>query len=417
MKRLRTLILILACILLMVVTASALGSDVKVKVNNELIDFPDAKPFIDDNSRTLVPVRFIAEELGAAVEWDSTVRKVSIKKGEKEFILEIDKSSVACIVNEVTSYITIDTKAIIKDGRTFVPLRFIGESFNAHVLWDAGTKTVLIDDTDKLNEPKGVIESIADSEIRGDLLGLYAYFTDTGINNTGNDYSSPKLTSNFLRLKDEYPGLQIKYGQKIDEDKAYVRWQYFYEKDGELRGLYGDEERKNGAFLKKVDGKWRVEDVQAGYADNVDIIKTYTKYLEPQDLIRRVIELEEQERWEEAYYNYFTDDAKKRFGRTGTIKDYEGFPTVSWGYKGKREYLKTYGVTKFETKCNYKVLNNNRIIISWSYFYVNPKTSNWANPAVNNGASLKKLNGIWCIDEIGSYYVNEVDYFDYDTGI
>ncbi|SBW00600.1 Copper amine oxidase-like domain-containing protein (fragment) [uncultured Eubacteriales bacterium] len=43
-------------------TASgSIGSNVlTVKYNGEAVAFPDAQPFVDENSRTLIPVRFVA---------------------------------------------------------------------------------------------------------------------------------------------------------------------------------------------------------------------------------------------------------------------------------------------------------------------------------------------------------------------
>jgi len=38
-------------------------------VNGTKINFPDAEPFIDENSRTQVPIRFVGEALGADVSW------------------------------------------------------------------------------------------------------------------------------------------------------------------------------------------------------------------------------------------------------------------------------------------------------------------------------------------------------------
>ena len=35
-----------------------------VRVNGEVVDFPDGKPYVDENARTLIPVRFVTEALG-----------------------------------------------------------------------------------------------------------------------------------------------------------------------------------------------------------------------------------------------------------------------------------------------------------------------------------------------------------------
>ncbi|HOJ16333.1 MAG TPA: copper amine oxidase N-terminal domain-containing protein, partial [Caldisericia bacterium] len=38
----------------------------------------------------------------------------------------------------------LDAPPVIKNGRTFVPLRFISEAFGAEVSWDEATRTVTV---------------------------------------------------------------------------------------------------------------------------------------------------------------------------------------------------------------------------------------------------------------------------------
>lgn len=55
-------------------------SGIKVAVNSNQISFPDQEPLLDaDIDRTYVPVRFLAEALGAEVDWDDTHKVVIIK--------------------------------------------------------------------------------------------------------------------------------------------------------------------------------------------------------------------------------------------------------------------------------------------------------------------------------------------------
>ncbi|MCL2121884.1 MAG: copper amine oxidase N-terminal domain-containing protein, partial [Clostridiales bacterium] len=48
---------------------------IKVIVNGKDIRFPDAQPFIDSNGRTQVPMRFVAEAMGAEVEWTQSAER------------------------------------------------------------------------------------------------------------------------------------------------------------------------------------------------------------------------------------------------------------------------------------------------------------------------------------------------------
>ncbi|MDQ2086591.1 serine hydrolase [Herbivorax sp. ANBcel31] len=114
--------------------------DIIVKIEGETVDFPDAEPFINEDSRTLCPVRFIAENLGADVKWDGDAKTVSITKDSTDILLTIDESTA--LVNGTEK--EFDTAPQIFEDRTYVPLRFISETFNMDVDWDAETRTVLI---------------------------------------------------------------------------------------------------------------------------------------------------------------------------------------------------------------------------------------------------------------------------------
>jgi len=114
---------------------------VVVLVNSVPVDFPDQQPYIDANNRTMVPVRFVAEALGATVN-ASPEGIVSIKRGNTHIALKIGESKAT--VNGAVK--TFDTKSVLtKKFRTMVPLRFISETLGAKVGWDQQTYTVTID--------------------------------------------------------------------------------------------------------------------------------------------------------------------------------------------------------------------------------------------------------------------------------
>ena len=108
-----------------------------------LADVLDVLPFIDSTtSRTMVPLRFVAEVLGAEVEWLADNRQVRITHGDNVILLTIDSFEV--IVNGESE--VIDCMPRIVGDRTFVPLRFITETFGAEVNYDDETKEIRITD-------------------------------------------------------------------------------------------------------------------------------------------------------------------------------------------------------------------------------------------------------------------------------
>lgn len=117
------------------------SNDVTVYVNQDEISFPDQKPFINKHDRTLVPIRFIAENMGAEVEWINDERKVIIEKRNDVIELQISQNSAK--VND--NIIAFDTYPSIHGDRTMVPLRFVSETLGAKVEWDNKTRSVHID--------------------------------------------------------------------------------------------------------------------------------------------------------------------------------------------------------------------------------------------------------------------------------
>ncbi|MBQ4556730.1 MAG: hypothetical protein IJA60_03675 [Clostridia bacterium] len=99
----------------------------------------DVPPIIV-KSRTMLPARFVAENLGAAVEWDASTRKVTIIGTDVKIELYIDKTSA--YVNGKA--ITLDCAPFIKGNRTYLPVRFIAESLGASVEWNGENQQAII---------------------------------------------------------------------------------------------------------------------------------------------------------------------------------------------------------------------------------------------------------------------------------
>ncbi len=116
--------------------------DAQIDNESTFVD-PDNKavtPFILPPGRTMVPLRFISEAFGAKVEWDGATKTVTITWGSKTIKLTIGVYTAKVDGKDVK----LDVAPIIKDGRTFVPIRFISEAFGADVKWDANEKKITI---------------------------------------------------------------------------------------------------------------------------------------------------------------------------------------------------------------------------------------------------------------------------------
>lgn len=205
----------------------------RVVVNGTKIDFPDAKPYVDKNSRVMVPVRFVSEALGAKVDWDAKASKVTVKQDEKIIVLFIGKKEID--VNGKKDQ--MDTVAVTSKQRTFVPLRFVSQALGAAVVWDSPVRTAYIN-TDGEAAPK------AETEVVGGLVvPMWKTHTDLMVYvPESTAYPGVWFEVNLLRanVDKQIEDLAIILAQKCDPETIeelvnYIkqkdeRWEYLAEK-------------------------------------------------------------------------------------------------------------------------------------------------------------------------------------------
>lgn len=104
----------------------------------------DAAPIIR-NGRTMLPIRFIAEALGADVSWTEQTKTVSVKKFNFSISLFVGGFSAEVTKNGRVEKVELDSPSFIENGRTYLPVRFVSENLGAKVDWNGDTQTVTIE--------------------------------------------------------------------------------------------------------------------------------------------------------------------------------------------------------------------------------------------------------------------------------
>lgn len=105
-------------------------SGIAVFIDGKRIYF-DVPPRLEEG-RTLVPLRAFFEALGATVDWQEERKTVVAAKGNRS--VELPVGAFSALVNG--EELSLDVPAKIVEGRTLVPLRFVGEALGAEVQWD-----------------------------------------------------------------------------------------------------------------------------------------------------------------------------------------------------------------------------------------------------------------------------------------
>lgn len=98
-----------------------------VEVNGELV----AEGYVE-NGRTLVRYRDFAEGIGAEVKYDAKRKQVKVDKDGRNVTLTL--GSKKAVVNGKVKQ--LDVMPVVKDGVTYVPLRFVAETYGYKVSWD-----------------------------------------------------------------------------------------------------------------------------------------------------------------------------------------------------------------------------------------------------------------------------------------
>ncbi|MGI5838865.1 MAG: stalk domain-containing protein [bacterium] len=115
----------------------------KTAVANGSMSTLDVAPFAE-NGRTLVPFRYIAEAIGAYVEFiapDKVCYRLRVDENTVDEVWLTIGSTVAS-VNGVEQTLEVAPKVV--DGRTVVPLRFVGEAFGFYVDYNFGTEVITL---------------------------------------------------------------------------------------------------------------------------------------------------------------------------------------------------------------------------------------------------------------------------------
>lgn len=120
-------------------TAAAAAAPISVVLDGEKLSF-DVPPQVIGGA-TMIPYSALTKKLGATLSSDPKTKKLKVTRGKTT--VELTVGSTQATVNGQS--VKLDAKAVEKNGRTLVPLRFLGEAFGLWVNWNGSTKTVTLE--------------------------------------------------------------------------------------------------------------------------------------------------------------------------------------------------------------------------------------------------------------------------------
>ena len=144
--RLTSLVLAVCLVVSVFVPMGVMASEnpVAIYIDRDIID---KDGFIDGSGRTQAPVRAFAEKMGCTVGWVQETQTVQITQEYTYNVFENNKMVPKTVSNYIelsigdnkiyknnaSEIIEMDTKAVIVNGSTFVPVRFVAEALDAEV--------------------------------------------------------------------------------------------------------------------------------------------------------------------------------------------------------------------------------------------------------------------------------------------
>lgn len=170
--------------------AMGLVYDINVMYNNQPLSFTDAVPEIT-NDRVMVPLRAVMENMGADVQYDDAKRTAVITCGDTQLTFVLGSDSFTITTGGVSENVTLDSTPYIKDGRVFVPIRFVAESLGYDVLWSNYYRTGVYLDKEtivsQLNENFTVLNGVLKMGSGMDLTKNYKGNVDMDLKITAFD--------------------------------------------------------------------------------------------------------------------------------------------------------------------------------------------------------------------------------------
>ena len=165
MKKFVAILMLVITIMTISGTAFADGTDtiaevpdVKIIMDGKLTVYKDVP--INMNSSTLLPLRELLVNLGVPdddehIIYNSEEKSVTVIKDQTKIYLQA--GNLTANVNDQPLKLNV-APVIYKNGRTYIPLRFVAEALDKKVVWDGSTKSVLICDIAKYESIKQIFE-------------------------------------------------------------------------------------------------------------------------------------------------------------------------------------------------------------------------------------------------------------------
>lgn len=192
------LFVLLASITSSFITANAADSSVNILLNGKAVIFNDdtGYPYVDENNRTMVPLRVTMESAGFVVGYDGEKQTAIVITEHERIEVPIGTN----IIYENNNKIENDTIAVVKNGRTYLPIRAVLEAANYTVEWEANSNSVIAytykyNSTDFVPYNTSSLETLVSRVLSGEVVYVDGQF-----------YATPEFVKMLNTVQVHYTG-------------------------------------------------------------------------------------------------------------------------------------------------------------------------------------------------------------------
>jgi len=81
--------------------SNSVHRELKIYVDDKELQFTDAKPYISEFGRTMIPIRAVTESFGANVDWNGILKKVIITYDDIEIYFLVVHPDNIVVINDL----------------------------------------------------------------------------------------------------------------------------------------------------------------------------------------------------------------------------------------------------------------------------------------------------------------------------
>lgn len=248
--------LIMFCTMFTVPVGAASNNSINILLNGKAVKFTNDSgyPYVDENNRTMVPLRVTMESAGFAVGYDSNAHTAIVITEHNRIEVPIGTNKIYAN-NQLTEN---DTNAVVKNGRTYLPIRAVLEKAGYTVEWAGDTRTVNAytfnyDENEFIPYSTSSLTTLVDNILKGNVVYI-----------NGQYYATPDYVKMMTNVQVHYLGDDLNtaiYPQEsrydlADFDESQIEW---------VGGLLFDKILVNDSQIEKFGVKGKPSEIP-GYS-------------------------------------------------------------------------------------------------------------------------------------------------------